>query len=149
MTPTKGSSRTWRTLCAATLAIGLLVSRSSIAAENPISLGEVAPLPSAMGTDPLVLRDVAASELQQLDVSRIPARRKVVVSIAMTKAVADKTIACTVNAMLRDAKTGAMLAIIEAGAQADGPASAELRKQVTHAAVRQAVQRIPRALGGK
>ena len=119
------------------------------ASDAPIAVGEVSPPPAGSGIDAAALRDAAADEIKQIDFSRITDRRRVVVSLALTRAVAEGTIACTVNAMLRDARTGAMIAIIEAGAQADGPASAELRRQVAHAAVRSAVRRIPRVLGGK
>lgn len=130
--------------------VGLLFAFGETAAgEAPISVGEVATPAAATGIDATLLRAAATDEINQIDVSRLPNRRKVVVSLAVTKAVSEKTIACTVNAMLRDAETGVMLAIIEAGAQAEGPGSIELRKQVANAAVRSAVRRIPRALGGK
>lgn len=127
----------------------MFVSAHVEAADAPIAVGEITPPPASSGIDASVLRDAAAAEIKQIDPSRLPLRRKVVVSLALTRAVAEKTISCTVNAMVRDAHTGVMIAIIEAGAQAEGPASAELRKQVAHAAVRSAVRRIPRALGGK
>ena len=118
-------------------------------APGPIAVGEVSPPPASSGIDASVLRDAATAEIKQIDVSRLRDRRRVVVSLALTRAIAEGPIACTVNAMLRDAKTGAMIAIIEGGAQAEGPASAELRKRVAHAAVRSAVRRIPNVLGGR
>ena len=52
--------------------------------------------------------------------------------------------------MLRDARTGVMIGIIEAGASADGPAtSVEVRRKVASAAVRSAVRRIPTLVGGE
>ena len=148
---TKQGTRTkWASLSAAVVLTAVMFAASDArAADGSIAVGEVSPPPTESGTDADVLRDVAAAEIKQLDVSRLLDRRKVVVSIALTKAVVEKTIACTVSAMLRDARTGVMIAIIEAGAQADGPASTELRKQVAHAALRSAMRRIPRALGGK
>jgi hypothetical protein len=140
----------WRAFVAiVSLAAAMLSFRDAEASEAPIAVGEVAPPPAGSGIDVSVLRAAATDEIRQIDASRLPNRRKVVVSFALTKAVAERTIACTVNAMLRDAETGVMIAIIEAAAHAEGPASAELRKQVAHAAVRSAVRRIPRALGGK
>lgn len=134
-------------IAAATVALSMLAAGEVKAAE--IARVEVTPPPTAAGTNAAGMRDVAAAELEQIDVSRLPDHRRVVVSIAVTRATADRTIACTVNAMLRDAQTGAMLAIIEAGAQSEGPPSLERRKEVAHAAVRSAVRRIPKALGGK
>lgn len=141
-----------RLLAAVTVAATLFTgSADALAADGPVAVGEISPLPSGSGTDAAVVRDVAASEIRQIDLSRLAGRRKFVVSISLTKitkALADGAVACTVNAMLRDARTGAMIAIIEAGAQADGPSSTELRKQVAHAAIRSAMRRIPKALGG-
>jgi hypothetical protein len=120
------------------------------ATEPPsISVGEVSPPPATSGVDAGGLRDAAEGEIRQIDAARLPERRQFVVSLALTRAIADGPVACTINAMVRDARTGVMIAIIEAGAQAEGPVSAELRKQVAHAAVRSAVRRIPRAVGAK
>mgnify|MGYP001202444473 CR=1 FL=1 len=119
------------------------------ATEGPIAVGEVSPPPAGSGIDASVLREAATAEIKQMDLSGLRDRRKVVVSLALTRAVTDGPIACTVNAMLRDARTGAMIAIIEAGAHAEGPASPELRNQVAHAAVRSAVRRIPGVLGSR
>ncbi|MCW5833424.1 MAG: hypothetical protein KIS78_13560 [Labilithrix sp.] len=129
------------------LAGALLATPDVRAADESIAVGEVTPPPAGSGIDVSLLRDVAAAEIRQIDASRLRDRRKVVVSFALTGAVAERTIACTVNAMVRDARTGVMIGIIEAGAHADGPVSAELRRQVARAAVRNAVQRIPRVLG--
>jgi len=131
------------------LAMTLTTSIDAAAAESPIAVGEVAPPPAGSGIDAAVLREAAKAELQQIDVSRLALRRKVVVSLALTRAVVEGTIACTVNAMLRDARTGSMIAIIEGGAEAAGPASIELRKRVADAAVRSAVRRIPGVLAAK
>lgn len=131
------------------VALMLFSTRDSKADAGPIALGEVTGmLATASGMDATVVRDAATSELGRLDVSRLP-RRRVVVSIAVTKAAENPLVACKVNAMLRDARTGAMIAIIESGAQAEGPGSIELRKEVASAAVRSAVRRIPGALGAK
>jgi hypothetical protein len=112
-----------------------------------ISVGEVTAAPEAQGVDPATLRDAAEGEIRQIDPSNLPDRRKVVVSLALTRPGSDvPVVACTVNAMLRDARTGVMIAIIEAGAQAEGPVSLELRRRLANAAVRNAVRRIPTAL---
>lgn len=130
----------------ASAAPALLVSGEARAADLPIAV-EVTQPPENIGIDASVLRATAEGEIRQIDASKLS--RRVVVSFALSRAAVEGPFACTVNAMLRDAKTGVMIAIIEAGAQAEGPASPELRKQVAHAAVRSAVRRIPRALGAK
>lgn len=141
-----------RRLPAVVIGAGLLVSTLSTspadAADPPIAIGEVTPPPPSTGIDEAVLRAAAEGEIRQLDASRLQ-RRRVVVSIAMTRAIVQGPVACIVNAMLRDAKTGAMIAVIEAGASAEGPGSVELRRRVALAAVRSAVRRIPDTLGAK
>lgn len=119
------------------------------AAELSIAVGEVSAPPPSAGLDAAGLRDAAEGEIRQIDAATIPQRRRIIVSLALTRAAVEGPVTCTISAMIRDAKTGAMIAIIEAGARADGPASSALRKQVAHAAVRSAVQKIPRALGAK
>jgi hypothetical protein len=126
------------------------MTSQEVAATDPaISVGEVSPPPVASGVDAAALRDAAEGELRQIDTAGFPQRRHFVVSLAMTRSAAEGPIACTVNAMLRDARTGVMIAIIEAGAQAEGPVSLELQRKVAHAAVRSAMRRIPHALGVK
>jgi hypothetical protein len=136
----------------AAAAMFFIASPPAEAVDPPIAIGEVSPPPANTGIDAASLRDVADAEIRQIDASRIPIdarRRAVVVSFALTKAMVEGPIDCTINAMLRDRKTGAMIAIIEAGAHAEGPASAELKRAVANAAVRSAVRRIPTALGAK
>jgi hypothetical protein len=145
------AGRAWRFIAAIALFVPTMFSMGdAAAAEAPISVGEVTAPPPGSGVDAIGLRAEATDEIRHIDASQIPNRRKIVVSLSLTKsAFAEKTTVCTVNAMLRDAETGVMIAIIEAGAQAEGPASVEVKKQVANAAVRSAVRRIPRALGGK
>jgi hypothetical protein len=130
------------------LSAAVLAGADTDAAEPPIAVGEVTTVADASGVDPATLRDTAEGEIRQIDVAELPnhGTRRVVVSFALTRAAVEGPVICTVNAMLRDARTGAMLAIIEAGAQAEGPGSPELRKRLAHAAVRSAVRRIPTAL---
>jgi hypothetical protein len=134
---------------AVAVAVACFVTQPTEAIEPPITVGEVSAPPPSAGLDVAALRDAAEGEVRQIDASTLPDRRRFVVSLALTRAAAEGPVTCTINAMIRDAKTGAMIAIIEAGAHAEGPVSSELRKQVAHAAVRSAVQKIPRALGAK
>jgi hypothetical protein len=115
------------------------------AAETSIALGEVAVPPVSSGVDRAALKSAAEGELLVVDASRLRKKRTVVVSVAVIGA-SHSPFACTVNALLRDAKTGNMLAIIEGRAKAEGDANPELRKQVLRAAVRSAVSQIPAAL---
>jgi hypothetical protein len=126
----------------------VLVGDEAQATDAPIALGEVAPPPASFGVDAGALHDAAAGAIRQLDVSQIRRRSSVVVSIAMTRVAIDP-VDCTVNATVRDTRTGAMIAIIEASAHAAGPVSAAVRKQVADAAVRKAISRVPTALGAK
>jgi hypothetical protein len=115
----------------------------------PIAVGELSAPPATSSVEVASLRNAAEGEIRQIDATRLPERRRFVVSLALRRAAADGPVGCTVNAIVRDARTGAMIAIIEAGAHADGPASDELHHEVAHAAVRRAVRRIPTALGAK
>jgi hypothetical protein len=115
------------------------------AADTSIALGEVAVPPLSSGVDRAALKSAAEGELLVVDASRLRKKRTVVVSVAVIGA-SHSPFACTVNALLRDAKTGNMLAIIEGRAKAEGDANPELRKQVLRAAVRSAVSQIPAAL---
>lgn len=129
-------------MCA--IAVG---SSSAEAGEAPITVGEITPPPPNAGLDSAAIRDTAEGEVRSLDASRIPSRRKVVVALTLVRAGTDDAVAAwTVNAMVRDARTGNMIGIIEAGARSEGPASSEVKRQVAHAAVRRAIRRVPRVL---
>ncbi len=54
--------------------------------------------------------------------------------------------ACTINAMLHDAKTGTMIAVLEGRAKSEGYANDELRARVLRAALKSALSQIPAAL---
>jgi hypothetical protein len=120
----------------------------SEASEAPIAIGEVSTLSVPSDVDIASIRDAAAAEVGLIDTAKLPARKRVVISLAVRPAVSEQIVACSVSATIRDARTGVMIAIIESGAHAEGPASMELQQQVTQAAVRRAVRRVPRALGG-
>jgi len=118
------------------------------AADAQLTIGEVAVPPPSSGVDRAQLKRAAEGELEGVDKSRIRnKKRAVLVSIAVVTS-SQSPFGCTVNALLRDAKTGTMLAIIEGNAKAEGDANAELRSRVLHAALRSAVSQIPAALAG-
>lgn len=146
---------------AALLGAASLSAGPAEATDPPIAIGEVAAPPPSAGIDAAAIRDTAEGEIRRIDTASLPNRRRVVVSLSLRGTElpdgvqarpgdgARRPIACTIDALIRDAKTGAMIAIIEAGAQAEGPPSSEIKKLVAHAAIRSAVRKIPRALGAK
>jgi len=128
--------------------VSLVSAGDASAADTSIALGEVAVPPEGSGVDSAALRSAAQGELGIVDQAKLQKLRKkraVLVSVAVIGA-EKSPYACTINAMLRDAKTGAMLAIIEGRARAEGDATTELRKQVLRAAMHSALMQIPEAL---
>jgi len=121
------------------------VASEGQAGKAPVTV-EVAPPPAAFGTDAAGLKTVAQSEVKNLEtLPKERSKRGVVISLALTQT-ASAPVACSVNATVRDAKSGAVLAIIETNAHAEGPISTELRKEMAFAVVRDAVRRVPGAL---
>lgn len=131
-------------LVGAALAI-VAASDARASTDEPIAVGEIAAPPPSLGVDRGALRTAAEGEIRRLDASRLPPRR-IVVSLAITSA-SEAPVACTIDAMLRDGKTGVMIAIIQGRARAEGEGSASLKQEVARAAVRSAVRQIPAALG--
>ncbi len=130
------------------LAATLRAGDAGAAAEGEIALSEVAPPPPSSGVDQATLKTAAEGEIKRIDTARASRwkGRRVLVSVALVKA-DDAPVSVTVNATLREAKTGTMIAIVEGRARAEGSApSSELKKQVANAAVRSAVRQIPEAL---
>jgi hypothetical protein len=128
------------------LALALSAGDAS-AADTSIALGEVAMPPASSGVDRAALKVAAEGELRGVDASRLRARKKrdVLVSVAVVGST-PSPFACTINALLYDAKTGTMLAIIQGHAHSEGAANAEVRTRVLRAAMRNAVSQIPDAL---
>jgi hypothetical protein len=133
----------------ALLSAVVLTGPEAHAKEPPSAVGELSTPPATSRGEAAARRKAAEGEIRQLDAARLPERRRFVVSLALTRAAADGPVGCMVNAIVRDARTGVMIAIIETGAHASGPASEALHKQVADAAVRSAVRRIPHAHGAK
>lgn len=139
-------ARRFLALSAAAAITFAAASASATEPPKPIAVGEIA---ESAGIDSAAVRATAEGELAELDVSKLPAKRRVIVSLSVARSSVGDGVACHVNAMLRDAKSGAMIAIIEAGAQAQGTTSDEAAKRVWNAAVRSAMRRIPTALSTK
>ena len=128
------------------LAIGIGgASDARAATDSEIALSEVAPPPPSAGVDQATLKTAAEGEIKQIDGSRTKGRR-VLVSVALLSR-DDAPVSFTVNATLRDAKSGAMIAITEGRARAEGSATNDLKREVARAALRSAVRQIPDALG--
>ena len=106
--------------------------------------------PASSGVDHAALRTAGEGELRGVDTKKLRELRKkraVVMSLAVIGST-PSPYACSVNAVLRDAKTGTMLAVIEGRARSEGDANPEVRTRVLRAAVRSAVSQIPEALAG-
>jgi hypothetical protein len=138
--------RPW-SLLAPLLLAAALSGGDARAADTTLALGDVGVPPESSGVDRATLKTTAEGELRGVDASRLRKRRRVVVSVAVIGA-SHEPFACTINAVLHDGKTGAMIAIIEGRARAEGDATPELRTRVLRAALRSAVSQIPTALAG-
>jgi hypothetical protein len=123
--------------------LGLVAPQRAEAIGSPIAVGEVTTRAPLGETDAAAVRTTAIEELGKL--GRL-GRRQLVVSLSVQPAASTESTSCTVDATLRDARTGTMLAVIETGAQASGPTSTELRRELAVVAVRSAVRKIPSAL---
>ena len=110
------------------------------AADDRIAIGE---LTAAPGVEYAALADAAKLELGALDSSHV--KRRVVVSLAVVRN-EDAPVSVLIDAMVRDRKTGTMLAAIRGRAHApDAGSSLETRKAVLRAAVRCALSQVPAA----
>lgn len=139
--------RAWQLLGPLVLA-GAFAARDASSAQDEISLGEVS-VPEAgtpPGVDRATLKTAAEGEIRSIDTKTLRGKKRVVVSVAVSQTVDRPAVAVSVNAMLRDKRSGNMLAIIQGRARAEGGANAELRKAVLRAAVKSAVSQIPQAL---
>jgi hypothetical protein len=120
-------------------------SDAEAASESEIALSEVAPPPANAGVDQATLKTAAEGEIKRIDGSKAKGRR-VLVSVALLSR-DDAPVSFSVNATLRDAKSGAMIAITEGRARAEGNATSDLKREVARAALHSAVRQIPAALG--
>ena len=150
-------TRRWRQLLAA-LVVGIAVLLSAPADAHgpaPVQLTEVASRVSSRRLGDVVdlLRKDAQRELYAIDWQRQGVRRQVHVSAALVRleSTQDAKVLlanATVSATLRDARTGALLAILEGRAQAeDRPGEAAgAERDALAGAVRGAITAIPEAI---
>jgi hypothetical protein len=135
------------------LAVAALASSSDAAPPKIVVLGEVsAPVSGEQGVDYAALvRSAAEDELRALDVHRVHRARPVIVSVSLVRLethVEPRTRAtCVVSAVLRDARQGAVFAILEGKAQAMDGERRALEKSALQGAMHGALGRIPEALG--
>jgi hypothetical protein len=136
---------------AAVASICALVAPEVSAKEMTCATLEILPPPAVLGTNAATLRSVAEPEVRRVDATLSRGRHRVVISLALTREARGTQPIVGVNATVRDARTGAMLAIIETNARADGngPVSSDQERQLAYSAVRNAVRRVPGALHGK
>ena len=108
------------------------------AADDRVVLGEVT---TAHGVAYDALQSAASAEIGALDTSKI--KRKVIVSIRVLKNEAGHA-AISISALVRDSKTGNMLAVVSGNAQSEGTAKST-RDNVLRAAVHSALSQVPQA----
>lgn len=119
-------------------------SDARAATDSEISVSEVSPPPPSAGVDQATLKSDAQGEIKRIDGSNAKGRR-VLVSVALLSR-DDAPVSFSVNATLRDARSGSMIAIVEGRARAEGSATFDLKREVARAALRSAVRQIPDAL---
>jgi len=125
------------------LACAALLAASDAGAADAPCVVEITPPPPSLGADAPGLKREAEAEVRQ-QAALLHGRRKVVISVAVLRR--EAPLFCSVNATVRDARTGAMLAVIATDARAVGTVSAEQKKELAYAAVRSAVRSVPKAL---
>jgi hypothetical protein len=148
--PLSRASRVALLACAA-LAVPVTLSSPLDAAERPVVLGEIAAVVKRADVDlARLLRTTLERELSTLDLSRVPRGSHWVLSAALVRldaeTVAGTTRAsCVISTTLREAKTGAIRAIMEGRARAENDPKHSLtaEKGAVTAAAHGAVKSIP------
>jgi hypothetical protein len=136
-----------RLLLPVAAALTIAASDARAGEAERIAVGEVSVARPVPGVDPATLKSAAEGEIRTLDERRIRGHKRYVLSLAVVRS-SDGPVSCEITAMLRERKSGSMLAVIEGRARAEGGADPELRRAVLRAAVRTAVRQIPDAITG-
>lgn len=150
-------SRSWKSVLAVLgLGLGLVVTPLADAAEpKPVTLGEVASRITSprLGNVVQLMRSEAERELDAIDWKTNGVRRKVRVSASLVRLDSSESRGvlrtdALVSATLMDAKSGALLAIVEGRAQAEGRkgAAAGTERDALSGAVHGAIAAIPEAI---
>ena len=129
--------KSWLFLAPVTLLV-VLAAGEATAADEKVALGELTP---AYGVAYDALQSAAVAEIGALDTSHL--KRKVIVSIAVVKN-EGTGVAVSISALVRDKKTGNMLAVVSGRAQSEKDTIAT-RTNVLRAAVRCALSQVPQA----
>ncbi len=138
------------------VSVGMALSAVAVsgdAGDKPIVIGEVSSQVARDGIDyASLVRSASEDEVRALDMSHVPRGKRVIVSVALVRMdtfaetrTTDAT--CEISATLRDAKRGAVFAILEgrARAKSDGaPNRVEL--SALQGALHGALARIPDVL---
>lgn len=132
------------------LAVCVIFGAQDVRADaKVVSLGEISVPQSVDATMAPRLTAAVQDELRQLDLSH--ARRQAVVSVSVVRLDSEprakgSAFTCVVSATLRNPKTGAVFAIVEGRARAEGESPRSLESSALRGAVHGAVTRIPDAL---
>jgi len=126
-----------------------LSAAPAIAADPPVTVGEVGTRVSRDGVDlALVVRKALERELRALSIR--PPRERYVLSASLVRL--DGGVAggashteCMISAVLREKKSGAIRAMIEGKAHADGRRSPDVEIGTVEAAAQGAVRALPQA----
>jgi hypothetical protein len=124
--------------------------RAYASSPEAVALGEVSSVIERRDVDlRAMLRASAEEELRALDLKGVPVARRSILSVSLVRmdtahATGDTDVTtCIVSATLRDAKRGAIFAVLEGRAHGDSGAG---DRAILRTAVRGAVARIPEAL---
>jgi hypothetical protein len=116
----------------------------ALATEAPTVALEIAPPPPDGPADAEGLRSVAEAEVASFGA----VRRAVVINVALSQTMGETTVS-SASASVRDARTGAILAVVEAESRSPATASPEQQRSIAYAVVGRAVRGVPSALDSK
>lgn len=132
------------------LAISVLFAAQDVRADQKtVSLGDVSVPQSADSAMAPKLTAAVQDELGQLDLTHV--HKQAVLSVSVVRLESEprtkgSAFTCVVSATLRNPKTGAIFAIVEGRARAEGETPRSLESSALRGAVHGAVTRIPEAL---
>lgn len=127
----------------------LLAAKDVHADPKAVALGEVSVSAGADAAMAPKVTSAVEDELKRLDLSR--AKKQAVLSVSVVRVERERrtrgaSITCVVSATLRSPTSGAVFAIVEGRARAEGEDARTLETSAMQGAVHGAVTRIPEAL---
>lgn len=128
--------------------LGLLMVSPKVAkgSGSNVTLGEVVVESPHSQVDAPALRRASVEELDALDMPKLPRDRRAVLSVSLVRVVKKSGgFACSVSAVLRDAKKGTLFAVLEGHAEGDTRAgnAEEHERQIVRSALHGAITRVP------